>query len=58
MRALVAVVDGVAGDHLGDRQPGAVAAGLQADEPVADPGQRRQQDAVGDLDVADRERAP
>ena len=37
--------------------PGAVAARLQAHEPVADPGQRREQDAVRDLDVGDPERA-
>jgi hypothetical protein len=33
-----------------------VAAGLEADEPVPDPGQGREQDPVGDLDVADLER--
>ena len=38
--ALVAVVQAEARDHLGDREAGAVAARLQADEPVADPGQR------------------
>ena len=52
-RPLVAVVDRVAGDHLRDREPGTVAARLQAYEPVADPGERRQQHPVGDLDVAD-----
>jgi hypothetical protein len=51
--ALVAVVEAEARDHLGDRQAGAVAARLQTDEPVADTGQRGEQDAVGDLDVAD-----
>ena len=55
-RAPVAVGDREARDHLGDRQPGAVAVRLQADEPVADPGQRREQDAVGELDVGDPER--
>ena len=55
-RALVAVVDRVAGDHLGEAEPGAVALRLQAHEPVPDPGQRREQHPVGDLDVADRER--
>jgi hypothetical protein len=33
-----------------------VAARLEADEPVADPRQRREQDSVDDLDVADRKR--
>ena len=51
--APVAVVDGVRGDHLADRQAGAVALGLQAHEPVADPGQRREHDAVGDGDAAE-----
>jgi hypothetical protein len=51
--ALVAVVQTEAGDHLGDGQPRAVALCLQAHEPVADPGQRRQKDAIGDLDSAD-----
>ena len=55
-RALVAVVQAEARDHLRDREAGAVAARLQADEPVADPRQRREQHAVGDLDVADAER--
>ena len=54
-RALVAVVDAEARDHLRDREAGAVAARLEADEPVADPGERREQHAVGDLDVADPE---
>ena len=45
-RLLVAVVDREARHHLRDREPGAVALGLQAHEPVADPGQRRQHDAV------------
>ena len=52
--ALVAVVHGEARDHLGDDQAGAVALGLQAHEPVADPGQRGQHDAVGDRDPAER----
>ena len=50
-RAPVAVGDREARDHLRDRQPGAVALRLQAHEPVADPGERREQDAVGELDV-------
>ena len=50
----VPVVDGEARDHLADRQPGAVALGLQAHEPVADPGQRREHHAVGDRQVPDR----
>ena len=54
-RALVAVVEREARDHLRDREPGAVALGLQAHEPVADPGQRREQHPVGELDAADRE---
>ena len=53
--ALVAVVQAEAGDHLRDRQPGPVAFRLQAHEPVADPGQRRQQDPVGDPHSADLE---
>ena len=48
-RALVAVVHGEARDHLRDGQAGAVALGLQAHEPVADSGQRREHDPVGDL---------
>ena len=51
--ALVAVVEAEARDHLRDGQSRPVAARLQADEPVADPGQGRQQHAIGDLDVAD-----
>ena len=51
--ALVAVVDRVARDHLRDGQSGAVALGLQAHEPVADPGQRREHDAVGDRHAAE-----
>ncbi len=47
--ALVAVVHGKARDHLGHGQAGAVALGLQPHEPVADPGQWRKHDPVGDL---------
>ena len=47
-RLLVAVVDPEARDHLRHREPGAVALGLQAHEPVADARQRREHDAVGD----------
>jgi hypothetical protein len=54
--ALVAVVEGEAGDHLRDRQPGPVPFRLQADEPVADPRQGRQQDPVGQPHTADLER--
>ena len=46
-RALVAVKDGMGGDHLRDDEAGAVALGLQAHEPVADASQRREHDAVG-----------
>ncbi len=45
--ALVAVEDRVRGDHLRDGHPGAVALGLQAHEPVADAGERREHHAVG-----------
>ena len=45
-RAPVAVCEREARDHLRDRQARAVAVRLQAHEPVADPGQRREQDAV------------
>src|SRR6185437_11179159 len=51
--ALVAVVHGVAGDHLGDHQARAVTLGLQPHEPVADPGQRGQHHAVGDGNPAE-----
>ena len=54
--ALVAVVHGEARDHLGHHQAGAVALGLQAHEPVADPGQRGEHDPVGDRDPAERPR--
>jgi hypothetical protein len=47
-RLAVLVVDREARDHLGERQARAVALGLQAHEPVADPRQRREHDAVGD----------
>ena len=50
--ALVAVMHGVARDHLGDRQARSVALGLQAHEPVADSGQGREHDPVGDRDAA------
>ena len=56
-RAAVAVMKREARDHLRDREPGAVAARLKAHEPVADPGQRGEKDAVGDLDVRDPERS-
>ena len=52
-RLAVAVVDRVARDHLATREPGAVALGLQAHEPVADAGQRREHDPVGDRDPAE-----
>ena len=55
-RALVAVGQAEARDHLGDREPGAVSARLEPDEPVADPRHGGEQDSVGDLDVADAER--
>ena len=51
---LVAVVHREARDHLRHDQPGAVALGLQAHEPVADPGQRGEHDAVRDRDPAER----
>ena len=53
--ALVAVVQPEAGDHLRDGESRPMPLRLQADEPVADPGQRRQQDAVGDAEAADLE---
>ena len=49
----VAVVDGEARHHLRHREPGAVALGLQAHEPVPDPGQRREHDPVGDRQAAE-----
>ena len=52
-RLLVAMVDREARHHLADRQPRAMAASLQAHEPVPDPRQRGEQDAVGDLDGPD-----
>jgi len=55
-RALVAVVEPEARDHLRNREPGTLAASLEAHEPVADPGQGSQQHAIGDRDVADPER--
>ena len=48
-RLLVAVVDGEARDHLRHGEPRPVALGLQAHEPVADPGQGREQHPVGHL---------
>jgi hypothetical protein len=54
--ALVAVMEREARHHLREGHPGAVAARLQAHEPVPDPRQRREQDAVWDLNVADPER--
>ncbi len=51
--SLISVVHGVARDHLGDGQASAIALGLQTHEPVADPGQRRQHDPVGDRQVAE-----
>ena len=54
--ALVSMVQAEARDHLRDREAGAVALGLEADEPVADPGQGREQDPVLDPDAADLER--
>ena len=47
-RALVAVLQPEARDHLAERQPGAVPLGLEPHEPVADAGQRREHHAVGD----------
>ena len=49
----VAVVDAEARHHLRDHEAGAEAARLQPHEPVADPGQRREHDAVGQLNGAD-----
>jgi hypothetical protein len=54
--ALVAMVQTEAGDHLRDGEARAVPARLEADEPVADPGQRRQQHPVGDPHPTDLER--
>jgi hypothetical protein len=51
--ALVAVGEAEAGDHLGDDEPGAVAARLEADEPVADAGQRGEDDAILDGSAAE-----
>ncbi len=52
-RLAVAVVDRVARDHLRHREAGAVALGLEAHEPVADAGQRREHDPVRDRDPAE-----
>ena len=46
--AFVAVVDREARDHLRDHQSGPISLGLQAHEPVADSGERRQHDAIRD----------
>ena len=54
-RALVAMVQAEAGDHLRDGEARTVAFRLQAHEPVADPGERREQDAIGEFDVGDPE---
>src|SRR4051794_18827822 len=54
-RLLVAVVDPEARHHLRHREPGAVALGLEPDEPVADAGERREHDPVRDPDGADVE---
>ena len=53
--ALVAVVEREARDHLRDGQARPVPPRLQPHEPVPDPRQGGEQDAVGDLDVADAE---
>ena len=50
------MVDREARDHLADREPRTVALGLQAHEPLADPGKRGEYDAVRDADGADPER--
>jgi hypothetical protein len=50
--ALIPVVDREARHHLGDGQSRSVALRLQAHEPVPDPGERREHDAVGDLHAA------
>ena len=55
-RLLVAMVDREAGDHLADRQAGTEALGLEPDEPVTDSSQRRQHDAIGGFNAANRER--
>ena len=55
-RAPIVVSEGVAGDHLRDREPGAVALGLHAHEPVADAGERGEQDTVSELEVGDAKR--
>ena len=52
-RLLVAVVDGEARHHLAVGHPRAVARRLQAHEPVADAGQRREQHAVGHADAGE-----
>ncbi len=52
--ALVAVLETEARHHLGHHEPGAVALGLQAHEPVADAGQRGEHQAVRQLVTAER----
>ena len=52
MRALVPVLEAEARHHLGHREAGPVALGLKAHEPVADPGERREHHAIGQLDAA------
>jgi hypothetical protein len=51
--ALVAMEDGVRGEHLRDRQAGAVALGLQAHEPVADARQGGEHHTVRDRQGAE-----
>ncbi len=45
--ASIAVLEPEARDHLRDRQPGSVTTRLEPNEPVADPGQRGQDEPVG-----------
>ena len=52
-RAGVAVVDCVARDHLGDGEAGAVAARLEAYEPVADASQRCEDHPVWQLEISE-----
>ena len=54
--ALVAVHEPEARDHLGDHEAGAVALRLEAHEPVADAGERREHHAVGEPEAAERPR--
>ena len=53
--ALVSVVETEARDHLGDGHASPVPPRLQPHEPVPDPRQGCEQDAVGDLNAADAE---